>query len=66
MKHVKSPKSEETFTTIKVRKCFRKWLKLESAKLGVPMYQVAESHVAKQFRGEPPWQHEDVVKKLGD
>lgn len=45
------------FTTIKVRDGLRRWLKMEAAERGVPMYELIELLIAKQAKGKRPWDH---------
>lgn len=41
------------FTTIKVRDRLRRWLKIEAASQGVPMYELVEKILAKGEKGKP-------------
>lgn len=41
------------FTTIKVREELRKWLKVQAATKGVPMYKLVEAMIAKGAKGRP-------------
>lgn len=45
------------FTTIKVRDRLRRWLKVEAASQGIPMYELVEKMLAKGNRGRP-WEPE--------
>ncbi len=50
MAHAKKTKK---FTTIKVRDRVRRWLKVEAAEQGVPMYELLEKLLAKGEKGRP-------------
>jgi hypothetical protein len=47
------PKKRKKFTTIKVRDDLRRWLKIEAAEQGVPMYELVEKLLAKGSKGRP-------------
>ena len=49
--------SSRLFTTIKVTREMRSWIKQRAAQEGIPMYQMLEQMLAKGHRGRP-W--EDV------
>jgi hypothetical protein len=44
------------FGSVKMRKGFLQWLKIEAAKQGVPMYELIENLAAKTWDGRGrPW-----------
>ena len=53
MARAKSTKNGQAFTTIKVRDELRRWIKIQAASKGVPMYVVIEQMLAKSLRGRP-------------
>lgn len=48
----------EAFTSMKVTEGFRDWIKAESAKLELPMYEVLERMVERASRGRP-WEEQE-------
>jgi len=52
----KGDRSSKSFTTIKVTRELRCWIKQRAAQKGVPMYQLLEQLLAKSQRGERPWE----------
>lgn len=49
--------SDSEFTTVKIRKNFRRWLKMKAADEGIPMYELLENLAAGPSLDLPrPWE----------
>jgi predicted DNA binding CopG/RHH family protein len=48
-----SKQPSRSFTTIKVTREFRSWIKQRAAQEGIPMYKMLEQLLAKTQRGRP-------------